>query len=92
MHVQTDFKLRQVTKTGRHNPSLNSVSSHSSPLPTMFRSTVSKTILNAARPSASRLALRPVQVRGYHEKVISHYEKPRNVRLFFAKVWTPQVI
>lgn len=28
---------------------------------------------------ASRVTLRPVLARGYHEKVISHYEQPRNV-------------
>ncbi|KAF8665721.1 hypothetical protein AX16_000170 [Volvariella volvacea WC 439] len=45
----------------------------------MFRSIASKTILNAARPSVSRVTLRPALARGYHEKVISHYERPRNV-------------
>lgn len=53
----------------------------------MFRSAVAKSVLRAsARPStsavaaASRVAARPALARGYHEKVISHYEKPRNVR------------
>jgi len=47
----------------------------------MFRST---TIANLAKtiPSPARLnlgrALAPV-ARGYHEKVISHYERPKNV-------------
>ncbi|KII95364.1 hypothetical protein PLICRDRAFT_98974 [Plicaturopsis crispa FD-325 SS-3] len=46
----------------------------------MFRSAISKTVLNAAAPrAASRINLRPVLARGYHEKVISHYEQPRNV-------------
>ncbi|CAA7259535.1 unnamed protein product [Cyclocybe aegerita] len=45
----------------------------------MFRSSVAKTILAAARPTVHRAALRPLAARGYHEKVISHYEKPRNV-------------
>ncbi|GJE84961.1 FeS cluster assembly scaffold IscU [Phanerochaete sordida] len=44
----------------------------------MFRTALSKTVLNAA-PRASRVTLRPVLARGYHEKVISHYEQPRNV-------------
>ncbi|CAL1701593.1 unnamed protein product [Somion occarium] len=44
----------------------------------MFRSAISKTVLNAA-PRASRVTARPLLARGYHEKVISHYEKPRNV-------------
>ncbi|KAK0498488.1 FeS cluster assembly scaffold IscU [Armillaria luteobubalina] len=45
----------------------------------MFRLTAARTILSSARPAASLAALRPVLVRGYHEKVISHYERPRNV-------------
>ncbi|KAH9947309.1 FeS cluster assembly scaffold IscU [Amylocystis lapponica] len=45
---------------------------------TMFRSALAKTVLNAS-PRASRVATRPVLARGYHEKVISHYEQPRNV-------------
>lgn len=56
-------------------------------IPQMFRSAVAKSVLRAsARPSTSaaaavsRVAARPALARGYHEKVISHYEKPRNVR------------
>ncbi|KAK1236679.1 iron-binding protein [Marasmius sp. AFHP31] len=48
----------------------------------MFRSVLAKSVLNASRPSVaavSRTAMRPVMARGYHEKVISHYERPRNV-------------
>jgi hypothetical protein len=30
-------------------------------------------------PRLSRLSARPVIARAYHEKVISHYERPRNV-------------
>jgi len=45
----------------------------------MFRSAISKTILAASRPQVARAVARPVAARGYHEKVISHYEKPRNV-------------
>ena len=50
---------------------------------TMFRSI---TIATVARPiaSASRLNSGKAvgqQVRGYHEKVISHYERPRNASL-----------
>ncbi|KAI9467252.1 FeS cluster assembly scaffold IscU [Lactarius psammicola] len=33
----------------------------------------------ATLPRVSRLATRPVIARAYHEKVISHYERPRNV-------------
>ncbi|KAI0722166.1 FeS cluster assembly scaffold IscU [Cerioporus squamosus] len=44
----------------------------------MLRSSIAKTLVNAA-PRASRLAARPVLARAYHEKVISHYEQPRNV-------------
>ncbi len=33
----------------------------------------------ATLPRLSRLATRPVIVRAYHENVISHYERPRNV-------------
>ncbi|KZT12896.1 FeS cluster assembly scaffold IscU [Laetiporus sulphureus 93-53] len=43
----------------------------------MFRSSLTKTVLNAT-PRTSRVVARPL-ARGYHEKVISHYEQPRNV-------------
>ncbi|KAF7794544.1 hypothetical protein EIP86_005678 [Pleurotus ostreatoroseus] len=44
----------------------------------MLRSTLARSVLSpAARPAIA--AARPVLARGYHEKVISHYEKPRNV-------------
>ncbi|KAI9428826.1 FeS cluster assembly scaffold IscU [Lactarius indigo] len=33
----------------------------------------------ATLPRVSRIATRPVIARAYHEKVISHYERPRNV-------------
>ncbi|KAF8222717.1 FeS cluster assembly scaffold IscU [Tricholoma matsutake] len=45
----------------------------------MLHSAATKSVLNAARQSVSRSTIRPVVVRGYHENVISHYEKPRNV-------------
>ncbi|THV08719.1 FeS cluster assembly scaffold IscU [Dendrothele bispora CBS 962.96] len=45
----------------------------------MFRSAISRTILNASRPAVSRVTVRPALTRAYHEKVISHYERPRNV-------------
>ncbi|KAJ7047525.1 FeS cluster assembly scaffold IscU [Mycena alexandri] len=45
----------------------------------MFRSAITKTVLSGARPVASRTLQRPVLARAYHEKVISHYEQPRNV-------------
>ncbi|EJF62874.1 FeS cluster assembly scaffold IscU [Dichomitus squalens] len=44
----------------------------------MLRSSITKSLVNVT-PRASRLAVRPALARGYHEKVISHYEKPRNV-------------
>ncbi|KAF8138162.1 FeS cluster assembly scaffold IscU, partial [Boletus edulis] len=46
----------------------------------MFRSALSRTVLNATaatKPSSTGVA--PILVRAYHEKVISHYESPRNV-------------
>ncbi|KAG6880297.1 iron-binding protein [Termitomyces sp. T32_za158] len=47
----------------------------------MFRSAVSKTVLNVARPRAFQAGLLPLAARGYHENVISHYERPRNTAL-----------
>jgi hypothetical protein len=50
----------------------------------MFRTALTRTSLLASS-SAPRLAIartalaRPALARGYHEKVISHYENPRNV-------------
>ncbi|KAJ3479340.1 hypothetical protein NLI96_g9124 [Meripilus lineatus] len=44
----------------------------------MFRSALSKASANVA-PRASHSVARPALARGYHEKVISHYERPRNV-------------
>lgn len=46
---------------------------------TMFRTALTKTALAAVPRAASRATLRPVLARAYHEKVISHYENPRNV-------------
>ncbi|KAI5829851.1 hypothetical protein K523DRAFT_303758 [Schizophyllum commune Tattone D] len=49
----------------------------------MFRTQVARTVLSAARRPAlaARAApvARAVPARMYHEKVISHYERPRNV-------------
>ncbi|KAF8974415.1 FeS cluster assembly scaffold IscU [Flammula alnicola] len=45
----------------------------------MFHSALRKTIFAAPRPAISRAVFQPIAARGYHEKVISHYEKPRNV-------------
>ncbi|KIK95123.1 hypothetical protein PAXRUDRAFT_827310 [Paxillus rubicundulus Ve08.2h10] len=46
----------------------------------MFRSPLSRTVLNvAAAPKVLATRISPVLARGYHEKVISHYESPRNV-------------
>lgn len=50
--------------------------------PTLFPLTLtmlSSRFAVAALPRVSRLATRPVIARAYHEKVISHYERPRNV-------------
>jgi len=44
----------------------------------MFSSLVQKSVLSTAT-RASRLNSRPLLARAYHEKVISHYENPRNV-------------
>ncbi|OJA20914.1 hypothetical protein AZE42_00893 [Rhizopogon vesiculosus] len=46
----------------------------------MFRSALTKTSLSTIiAPKAARAGVAPVLARGYHEKVISHYESPRNV-------------
>ncbi|PPQ66759.1 hypothetical protein CVT24_008716 [Panaeolus cyanescens] len=45
----------------------------------MFRSAIAASLRPAVRPVLAKAAVRPVIVRSYHEKVISHYEKPRNV-------------
>lgn len=47
----------------------------------MFRSVIARPLYAAVRPASMRAVTRPVIVtRHYHEKVISHYERPRNVR------------
>ncbi|KAJ7781407.1 FeS cluster assembly scaffold IscU [Mycena metata] len=51
----------------------------------MFRSAINQN-------PASRAIQRPVLARAYHEKVISHYEQPRNVRDRFSRVWTLSLI
>ncbi|KAH8106296.1 FeS cluster assembly scaffold IscU [Cristinia sonorae] len=45
----------------------------------MFRSAISKSVLAASPRAATIASVRPALARGYHEKVISHYERPRNV-------------
>ena len=45
----------------------------------LLRSALQNLPLRAALVPVSTTVLRPVAARGYHEKVISHYEKPRNV-------------
>ncbi|KIM45972.1 hypothetical protein M413DRAFT_441030 [Hebeloma cylindrosporum] len=45
----------------------------------MFRSAISSSLRATARPVVQRAAITPIATRGYHENVISHYEKPRNV-------------
>lgn len=58
----------------------------------MFRSALVQTALRTTRPIVPRTNLRPFLIRAYHEKVISHYEKPKNVRInsiwFLDKAWT----
>ena len=55
-----------------------SLSNSHSPQLAMFSSLVQKSVLSTAT-RATRLNCRPVLARAYHEKVISHYENPRNV-------------
>ena len=47
----------------------------------MLRSGIKKALFAASRPTPAlrNASLRPLLARGYHENVISHYEKPRNV-------------
>ncbi|KAJ7638644.1 FeS cluster assembly scaffold IscU [Roridomyces roridus] len=45
----------------------------------MLRSALRTSFTTATRPAASRALQRPLLARAYHEKVISHYEQPRNV-------------
>ncbi|KAG6378432.1 FeS cluster assembly scaffold IscU [Boletus reticuloceps] len=46
----------------------------------MFRSALSRTVFNAtAATKPSTIGVAPILARAYHEKVISHYESPRNV-------------
>ena len=50
----------------------------------MLRSAIAKTAIRTATPRTGgpSTVLQPVFCRAYHEKVISHYENPRNVRHF----------
>jgi len=62
-----------INPAGSH---LSAPNSHgSTPTPVMF--SLRSALTNI--PRASRLTARPVVARAYHEKVISHYEQPRNV-------------
>ena len=49
----------------------------------MFRSAISQSLRAATRPAARRVSpaavVRPALARGYHQKVIDHYERPKNV-------------
>lgn len=60
------------------SPLPNSHGSHSGLTRTPIMFSVRSALANI--PRASRLTARPVVARAYHEKVISHYEQPRNVR------------
>lgn len=51
----------------------------------MFRSALTSSLRGAARPVVQRASITPIATRGYHENVISHYEKPRNVCHKFPK-------
>ena len=51
----------------------------------MFRSALFKSILSTARPAGFKAPCVPAAVRYYHENVISHYERPRNVRHAFFR-------
>lgn len=48
----------------------------------MFRSLALSASKSSSRATTAALRVNPtiVRTRGYHEKVISHYENPRNVR------------
>ena len=60
---------------------LQSLCDLSLPSMSMFRATaLTKSLVNANSQQLLRSGAAAVQLRGYHEKVISHYEKPRNVR------------
>ena len=69
-----------VSKPIGTRPPRASLSLSLSPPSAMLRSSLAKSLASAT-PRASRLAARPVLARAYHEKVISHYEQPRNVCL-----------
>ncbi|KIL68147.1 hypothetical protein M378DRAFT_121316 [Amanita muscaria Koide BX008] len=45
----------------------------------MLRSTLQSAASSITRPKVARVVIQPIIARGYHEKVISHYERPRNV-------------
>ncbi|PFH52520.1 hypothetical protein AMATHDRAFT_96060, partial [Amanita thiersii Skay4041] len=45
----------------------------------MLRSAIRNVLSSTTRSTTPRVALRPIIARSYHEKVISHYERPRNV-------------
>ena len=51
----------------------------------MLRSAIKNSLFAVSRPTPglAKASLRPVLARGYHENVISHYEKPRNVCHYF---------
>ncbi|KAF8914086.1 FeS cluster assembly scaffold IscU [Gymnopilus junonius] len=46
----------------------------------MFRSALTRPLVSVSRSAAlARASVTPIIARRYHEKVISHYERPRNV-------------
>jgi hypothetical protein len=47
----------------------------------LLRSALRSLPSRAPRTLVSTAVLRPFAARGYHEKVISHYEKPSNVSM-----------
>ena len=47
----------------------------------MLNASLTKSVLKSVSSRSVVNNLRPAAARGYHEKVIQHYEKPRNVRV-----------
>lgn len=81
-----EFESPQLVTLTKHSPPSYwaFISLAPTTTPKMLRSALTKTVLNAARPSMATAALRPVVARGYHENVIAHYENPKNVKWLFS--------
>ena len=72
----TAGSIEKVSLNSSAGRSTHSTLTVSTPTPIMF--SVRSALTNV--PRVSRLTARPVVARAYHENVISHYERPRNVR------------